>query len=385
MAFIDVIKARAKEDKKTIVLPESMDKRTFEAASAYKSKKVAVLNFANNHFVGGAPFSAGAQEESLCRTSTLYPCLLHEQESFYEKHKQMYKDGELDEFGNDDLIYSPDVIVFKTDESAPRMMEPKKWFKVDVITSAAPEFSGSSLDEYDWGTKYGYSRLQKVFQIAKKHGVEVLILGAWGCGAFGNPPTAVATTFNILCAEYRFDTIEFAIDCSRGRSENYEVFERVLKNRYKHDIDLPIKETSKEPVHSVAIKGYGDYFCKSHYEDDLFISSDSIKFTRNGNGLLEETEEPVIGWNFDEAGRASFSFETSKESKFLLELMQEIKREVENPKCSVKCLDGPGYSIMINGVEHTYSGEMSMNGMEKISKKIKKLFPPFVNTPEYLD
>lgn len=32
MAFIDTIKERAKADKKTIVLPESMDKRTYEAA-----------------------------------------------------------------------------------------------------------------------------------------------------------------------------------------------------------------------------------------------------------------------------------------------------------------------------------------------------------------
>ena len=32
MAFIDKIKERAKADKKTIVLPESMDKRTYEAA-----------------------------------------------------------------------------------------------------------------------------------------------------------------------------------------------------------------------------------------------------------------------------------------------------------------------------------------------------------------
>lgn len=40
-------------------------KRTFQAASGYQGKKVAVLNFANNHDIGGAPFSAGAQEESL--------------------------------------------------------------------------------------------------------------------------------------------------------------------------------------------------------------------------------------------------------------------------------------------------------------------------------
>ena len=48
-------------------------KRSFEAAKGYAGKKTAVLNYANNHFIGGAPFSAGAQDESLCRCSTLYP------------------------------------------------------------------------------------------------------------------------------------------------------------------------------------------------------------------------------------------------------------------------------------------------------------------------
>ena len=33
MAFIDTIKAKAKTEKKTIILPESMDRRTFEAAA----------------------------------------------------------------------------------------------------------------------------------------------------------------------------------------------------------------------------------------------------------------------------------------------------------------------------------------------------------------
>ena len=41
MAFIDEIKARAKADKKTIVLPESMDKRTFEAAEKIIKEDIA--------------------------------------------------------------------------------------------------------------------------------------------------------------------------------------------------------------------------------------------------------------------------------------------------------------------------------------------------------
>ena len=35
MAFIDTIKEKAKADKKTIVLPESMDKRTFEVLKRF--------------------------------------------------------------------------------------------------------------------------------------------------------------------------------------------------------------------------------------------------------------------------------------------------------------------------------------------------------------
>ena len=87
-----------------IELPAAMDshtqyitspRRTFEAAKVYKGKKVAVLNFANNHHVGGAPFSAGAQEESLCRCSTLYPCLEAMYGPFYKKHQEEY--AKLDE------------------------------------------------------------------------------------------------------------------------------------------------------------------------------------------------------------------------------------------------------------------------------------------------
>ena len=198
-------------------------KRSFEAAKAYKGKKVAVLNFANNHRIGGRPFgSAGAQEESLCRTSTLFRCLLKEEKTFYEYHQRLFIEGILNTMGNDDLIYSPNIVVFKTDESAPKMMEQKDWYKVDIITSAAPELKWQINDlEYQ---NIISNRLRKVFEVAKKEKVEVLILGAWGCGAFGNPPKEVARVFKMLCGEYRFDVVEFAVDDSRGSKENYISF-----------------------------------------------------------------------------------------------------------------------------------------------------------------
>ncbi len=47
MAFIDTIKAKAKQDKKTIILPESMDRRTFEAAA-----QILEEDFANLIIIG---------------------------------------------------------------------------------------------------------------------------------------------------------------------------------------------------------------------------------------------------------------------------------------------------------------------------------------------
>lgn len=203
-------------------------KRTLEAASAYKGKKVAILNFANNHSIGGSPWYAGAQEESICRCSTLYPCLKAKNTDFYQLHINMFREGKLDSWGNDDLIYTPNVEIIKTDESSPRILKREDRYSVDVITCAAPQ-----LGEYYDQDKFESvikSRIEKILQVAKKEKVEVLILGAFGCGAFRNPPQIVAKAFKTLLEQYYIETVEFAIYCRPNRSaDNYMTFEEVLK------------------------------------------------------------------------------------------------------------------------------------------------------------
>ena len=197
-------------------------KRSFEAAKAYKGKKTAVLNFANNHSIGGAPFHAGAQEESLCRCSTLLPCLEAMREPFYLKHSRQFETKEIGYMGNDDLIFTPDVIVFKTDERTdpiyPKMMEQSEWYKVDVITSAAPELMKmrSKPSNYE---EIINSRIKKILDVAAKEEVEVLILGAWGCGAFKNDSKVVSNAFFTLLKNYNFDVVEFALS-SKGDVSN---------------------------------------------------------------------------------------------------------------------------------------------------------------------
>jgi len=212
------------ENMKIIVSRE----RTFEAAEKYKGKKICCLDFANNHCIGGAPWIAGAQEESMCRASTLYPCLEAKKDEFYEKHRKEFKEEKIGAMGNDDLIYIPDVIVFKTDESYPKLRPEKDWFKTDVIACAAPQL----FDSYDENEFKGImeSRIKRILDVAAKENVQVFILGAFGCGAFKNPPEIIADIFASLIRNYSFEIVEFAVFC-RDDQKNFEVFNKKFSNK----------------------------------------------------------------------------------------------------------------------------------------------------------
>ena len=227
----------AEEDNIDQPVPEKVNtkyivsgKRSFEAAKGYPGKKVAVLNYANNHSIGGAPFSAGAQEESLCRCSTLFPCLQAMEEQFYQKHRDQYYAHEINFMGNDDLIYTPDVVVFKSDERTdpvyPQMLAHEEWYKVNVITCAAPQLFGSVTrpENYEEVIR---SRIKKILDVAAKEKNEVVILGAWGCGAFKNPIEIVAKIFVELLRNYDFEIVEFALATTNDVSSS--AFARALK------------------------------------------------------------------------------------------------------------------------------------------------------------
>lgn len=240
----------------TVVAPEFTEcrtrficsgKRSFEAAKGYPGKRVAVLNYANNHTIGGAPFSAGAQEESLCRCSTLYPCLQAMEVPFYKKHQQDFCAKRLTIMGNDDLVYTPGVVVFKTDERtdpiSPVMLPQEEWYKVDIITCAAPEMRNKPSVFPDGYRDLIKKRIKRILDIAACERDEVLILGAWGCGAFGNSLDIVASVFMELLVKYDFETVEFAMSQGDG-----------FNNPFSREIEkLSSKDTEKEQPHAVAI------------------------------------------------------------------------------------------------------------------------------------
>lgn len=217
-------------------------KRTFEAAMDYPGKKVAVLNFASASNPGGGVVNgSSAQEECLCRCSTLY-CNLTEDfmwKNFYQPHRHA-----ANPIHNDDLIYTPDVVIFKSDTPYPRLLPQNKWAKVNVITCAAPNLRERPSNAFNTGdgnqaVKISPAQLEqihiqrgrKILATAAANKNEVIILGAFGCGAFMNNPEIVAKAYTKLIKEFKnaFKVIEFAIYCSPRDDSNFRIFSDRIK------------------------------------------------------------------------------------------------------------------------------------------------------------
>ena len=73
-------------------------------------------------------------------------------------------------------------------------------------------------------------RLTRILDVAALNNAEVVILGAFGCGAFQNKPEVVARAAKEVITDYLqvFKTIEFAVYCSPRDDTNFRVFKRVL-------------------------------------------------------------------------------------------------------------------------------------------------------------
>jgi uncharacterized protein (TIGR02452 family) len=143
--------------------------------------QVLSLNFANGIVPGGGVLAgARAQEETLCRSSALLRTL--EGDPMYDAHRQ----GDPDEC-SDWVILSPGIPVFRRDDGSVS----ERWC-TSFATCAAPYAprvgqprSGDLLAR----------RIRRLLAVARAYGFDALVLGAWGCGAFGNDPARTARDF----------------------------------------------------------------------------------------------------------------------------------------------------------------------------------------------
>ena len=184
--------------------------------------KIAALNFASYKNPGGMFLDGSrAQEECLCHESFLYN-VLKRQTDYYawnrmRLNKALYKDRAL---------YTPDVRFFKKGN----IKADPDGVLCDVITCAAPnksaaqKYTGVSDAENSAALK---ERIHFLLQVAALSGAEVLILGAYGCGVFGQDPEEVAAIFKDELEMFTFKEAVFAIIKS-DRDNNYEAFEGVF-------------------------------------------------------------------------------------------------------------------------------------------------------------
>ena len=218
--------------------------RTLEAAGRlykeYFGQRIGVLNFASATNPGGGVIrGSNAQEECICRCSTLYPCLNTKRllEEYYQYHRKR-----KDMLYTNSCIYTPEITVFKSDIPWPKLLPREEWFTVDVISCAAPNLRGLSaaleaknrqqqaLISDTELEKLLIKRAEGIFQVALENEIEILVLGAFGCGSFCNSPYMVANAFKkaMETFQYAFQEIQFAVHCAPAKWENYDIFSSVF-------------------------------------------------------------------------------------------------------------------------------------------------------------
>eukprot|EP01061_Rhynchopus_euleeides_P013092 TRINITY_DN22962_c0_g2_i1.p2 TRINITY_DN22962_c0_g2~~TRINITY_DN22962_c0_g2_i1.p2 ORF type:complete len:264 (+),score=68.93 TRINITY_DN22962_c0_g2_i1:165-956(+) len=176
---------------------------SFEAAAWLSARtpsiRTAVLDFASDSNPGGGWRSKqqGTQEESLCRCSNLGVCL----EAHYNRvgaARYMPRPH--------GVVLVPDVVVFHTGKA---YLDAPVW--VSVVAAA---LRGGDTEKEEFCRK----RVRDVLAVAASAGCRAVVLGAWGCGAFGNDAEKVAEAFRLELRRMPgvFDDVVFAIPNKRS-------------------------------------------------------------------------------------------------------------------------------------------------------------------------
>ena len=204
--------------------------------------KIAVHNFASaSNPGGGVKYGSRAQEEALCRCTTLYPVLNTEEnwKRFYSVNRK-----QANPLHDDACLYTPEIVVCKSDSDHPARLPREKWDLVDVVTIAAPNLREHQNNDSNPG--HGESvrvtdeelfalhetRLRHMFTVAAHHGADIFVTGAFGCGAFKNNPAVVAAAYKKILPEFdgHFKEIVFAIYCRATETANFDAFRNTLSD-----------------------------------------------------------------------------------------------------------------------------------------------------------
>ena len=268
--------------------------------------RVLVMNLANPvNPGGGVRRGARAQEEDLCRNSSLLLSLESKAASSYYNYN-----SSLDTYmGSDALMITPQVEIIR-DENGELLDDT---VIVSVVTCAAPMVTygleGMSDAEYK---QMMYDRITGLLKCVAYLGYKVLVLGAWGCGAFDNDAAVISDLFYKALKELDYNghghsdlfrRIDFAVlDCTRDkynfnqfyRNFSYDNFYRDEKQRAIDEAMERIRETevNLDKIRGCMIGGaVGDALGYA-----IEFSGEKEIFKRFGkNGITEYELDPLSG------------------------------------------------------------------------------------------
>ena len=202
------------------------------------TKPILVLNLANSIYPGGGVrYGAKAQEEDLCRKSSLLLSLESGNAlSYYEYNRSL-----TTHLGSDAIIINPQVEIIK-DENGDLLPDS---VVVAVMTCAAPMLrngmEGLTQSEYE---AMMYRRITGMLKTAAYLGYQYLVLGAFGCGAFRNDARVVSDLFYKALKEFDYDgmrendmfrRIDFAVMDHSADQYNFKEFSRNFADFYRDE------------------------------------------------------------------------------------------------------------------------------------------------------
>lgn len=253
---LDVSYARNEGDPTPTI--EVTDEKVQDAAIRFPGQRVTILNFASGvNPGGGVRNGAKAQEEDLCRASGL----LHGLErlpQFYQWNRAKLAPPEC----YDTMIVSEDCPMVR--DGYGRLVDPIPL--VNIITYPAPNknrnFFAPGSQGVDFYSEDGppttdellrdifYRRCDHVVDQAVKLNTDVLILGPWGCGVYGNDPVMVAKEFK-RAIEHRGSSIKHVLFACYGPTYNRDVFRAVFDGSLEEleaEEDKDVERDSTESI-----------------------------------------------------------------------------------------------------------------------------------------
>mmetsp|Transcript_13649 Transcript_13649/g.26470 ORF Transcript_13649/g.26470 Transcript_13649/m.26470 type:complete len:833 (+) Transcript_13649:27-2525(+) len=190
----------------------------------------AALNMANAYMPGGGYVEGMvAQEENMFRRTSCHFFIDRKElqpNELYPQHMTDLINGEHHRVYLD--TQRPRVCIRGSEATRYRWFETDEIFPFFELRSAADDLRG--LGSHAFNESSSRRKIEAQFETLKQHGVRHVVLSAFGCGAFGNPPDRIAAIYKEAIAKYNqdLDHVVFAVYHAGYGTDNFPAFQSVL-------------------------------------------------------------------------------------------------------------------------------------------------------------